>query len=254
MAGETGTSTPAKHETVLSFDEDLAVGITLRECFAASGMGNLHRRRLSLVDAADYVAFDTEEFLRQNPETPDDNKPSEPFEPEFVGEAIERGDILEGLFDTAGELVATMWLTPHPEMKKLEVSNLVVRHDRRGEGIGAYFLNATHAIARTLHYPSCELHVDALNSGGVRLYLEHGYVIKDYEQGKEPGSLRNWLVAERLEEADYIPQPHDVVQVAAGDAKGLQQVIAAGYRGVRFKRGATPYTGVFTFVRSSLSR
>ena len=209
------------------------------------------RRVLQMADAQAYVAFDTCEFIECNPETPTDHQPSQPFDPVDIREAMAAGDIFEAIYE-GDTMVATMWFTPQPDRSNLHISNIVVAHTLRGEGIGSYFLDAAHTFASARNFETCDLHVDPLNQGGMNLYINrNGYQVTGYETNEEDG-LKHWVIATRKKrgaERDVFPLHEAGVWVASGDEAGLQTVIDSEYVGTEYRAGNTPRSGILKFLK-----
>ncbi|EMA38386.1 GNAT family N-acetyltransferase [Halococcus hamelinensis] len=100
-----------------------------------------------------------------------------------IREAVVRDIITDGLLvarDEAGDLAGFVMFGPESEQYAQDVSrgivrNLVVRPERRDEGIGGALLDAAENALRAEGFDVVSLSVLADNDGARRFYERHGY-------------------------------------------------------------------------------
>jgi GNAT superfamily N-acetyltransferase len=195
-----------------------------------------YRRRLTPEDAQDYVDFDELASFTHNSDTPDDHLPAR-FEVDDIEASIREGQVFEGIFDADDNFIAAMWLDHQTRPDVLEVANLIVHPHHRDARIGRHFLRSADTIAQVHGIEIQELHVDPLNSRGMYLYFDNGYLVEGYETEDDKYALKNWLImTKRLGGVALDARPETERVVVTGDERGLEAAVADGLVGHAFRR------------------
>ena len=87
---------------------------------------------------------------------------------------IVREDPVDLLF-LAGELVALVWMVPHPD--HLLIENLAVAPARQGRGCGRRMLAHAESLAIELRLPVVRLYTNLKFISNIEFYAKSGYVI-----------------------------------------------------------------------------
>ncbi len=179
-----------------------------------------------------FVQFDDVSYF--NSETPDDHRPPN-FTNEEVKEAMDRGDIIRGIYGADGNFLAVSWFQPETEDNNMYVYSLNVSPKLRDAGIGAYFLGQAEVEAEKRGFDTCSLHVDPLNARGMHLYTKNGYRAVSYETDTEYG-LNDWLIMKKQlsMSAETDQATGQEIEVAAGDEAELARILSMGNIGTRF--------------------
>jgi len=121
----------------------------------------------------------------------------------YMRRLVNRSNAASWIAEEDGSLVgfAIAELTRRAEQNEAYVQTIEVLFEQRCRGVGGELLNRLEASAHSVTAVSIWLHVDAANSGAIRLYEAHGYLCEGrqenfYTQGNAALIYRKKLIPE----------------------------------------------------------